>query len=157
MQLARVLIEVVGGSLAVGAVLTTGVRRLFRGRTHLLTNEGGSPALRAITATYALLLAFVLATSLQSFQSARSQVVSEADTVVSLGNLAHLLPAPADQRVQRALACYADTVVTSEFPAMRAGTLLPDDDKALQQLYRALPEPGQASTVGTGVAGAVLQ
>jgi len=157
MQLASVVIGIVAGSLLVAAVLTIGVRRLFPGRTHLLTNEGGSPALRAITATYALLLAFVLATSLQSFQSARTQTVSEADTIVSLSNLALLLPAPSDHHVERALACYADTVANRDFPAMRSGATPPDDDTALHQLYRSLPNPDQAASSGAGITNAILQ
>jgi len=156
MQLLLVVAGIVCASLALAAVLTLGVRRLFRGRTSLLTNEGGSPALRAITATYALLLAFVLATSLQSFQSARAQTVAEADTVVSLSNLALLLPAPSGHRVEQALTCYAFTVVNHDFPAMRAGGTVPDNDVPLEQIYRTLPNLDHTSPAATGIANAIL-
>jgi hypothetical protein len=125
------------GSLTVAALLTVGLRRLFPGRDHLVSNHGGSPALRAITATYALLIAFVLATSLQAFNAAQQQTVAEGDAVASLGNLARTLPAPTSRQMLNDLTCYASSVVNVEFPAMRAGdTSQLDDDSALLKLYQ---------------------
>ncbi len=93
---------IVAGSLILPALLTVGVRKGFPGRNHLLSNSGEiSPALRAITATYGLVLAFVLAASLQSFVAAQGRTVDEADSVVAIGNLARTLPAANDRPVQK--------------------------------------------------------
>jgi hypothetical protein len=140
MSLWLTIVVILVGSAVLAAVLTLGIRRLFRTRDRLLTGDGGSPALRALTATYGLLLAFMLGASLQSYQGAQQQTVSEADTVVSLNNLAGLLPGSASQRFRSSLECYASSVVYQEFPAMRSGSSAPlDDDSALIQLYRDVP------------------
>lgn len=157
MSLLASVVEIVVTSLAVAGILTLAVRTGFSTREKILSNEGGSPALRAITATYALLLAFVLATSLQSFQSARQQSVTEADTVVSLGNLAVLLPAPAHERIDRALSCYAQTVAYHEFPVMQAGKPITDNSAALTGIYRSLPNLDRSSQTQISIGGAVLQ
>ncbi len=139
MSLPLVLLLIVVVPLVSATVLTIGSRRLLRGRPALLSNEGGSPALRAITACYSLTLAFVLASALSTFLTARQQTVSEADTVVSLGNLAPQLPHPQSSVVLRELSCYADTVANREFPEEKAGLDVPDDNVPLERLYGALP------------------
>ena len=141
MSLWLTIVVIVGGSLAISGVLTLGIRRLFPARERLLSGDGGSPALRALTATYGLLLAFMLGASLQSYQAAQQQTVSEADTVVSLNNLTLLLPGPTSTTFRSGLACYASTVINREFPAMRAANKAPlDDDSALTRLYREVPQ-----------------
>jgi hypothetical protein len=141
MSLAAQLALVVGGSLAIAAALTLGFRRLFPGRERLLSSDGGSPALRAITATYGLLLAFVLGATLQSYLSARQQSVNEASTVVSLDNLAHLLPPPFNDDIRTSLACYATTVVNKEFPALKSGKTDGLDNHTLVGLYTEISSP----------------
>jgi hypothetical protein len=152
------LVEVVvtiGVAIASAAALTLGIRRLFPNRP-LLSNEGGSPALRALTAIYSLLIAFVLLTALQSFQNARQQTASEAGAVVSMANLATLAPQPSRSGVRKSLACYAETVVNSEFPAMRAGRAVPADDTVLENIYRALPNPASPPAATGGLTQAML-
>ncbi len=151
MRLLTSILEIVAVSIAIGAILTLGVRRAFGERERLLSNDGGSPALRAITATYALLLAFVLVVSLQSFENARQKSVTEADAVVSLSNSTLLLPAPSRKHVGRALACYAQTVVDREFPTMATGRPVSDDDAALKAIYTSLPNPTHAPAAQTSV------
>jgi hypothetical protein len=79
-------------ALAVAAIITAGTRYVFGERTRLVSDDGGSPALRAITVVYALALAFVLETSLQFFNNAKQQTEAEADTVTALANLSRALP-----------------------------------------------------------------
>ncbi len=144
MSLPLVLTLIIVVPLVSAAILTLGSRRLLRGRPALLTNEGGSPALRAITACYSLTLAFVLASALSTFLSARQQTVNEADTVVALGNLAPQLRPLAAAVVLRELSCYADTVANKEFVQQKAGLDVPDDNQPLERLYRSLPNLNKA-------------
>jgi hypothetical protein len=142
LSLSLTIVVIVGGAVVLAGTLTLGVRRIFPGRDRLLTDGGGSSALRAVTATYGLLLAFVLGASLTSFNTANQQTVAEADTVVSLSNLSQLLPTPDGPTFRTGLVCYASTVVNHEFPAMKNGdTSISDDDAALNHLYRVMPEP----------------
>lgn len=139
MSLGWAIVAIVAGPLLISAVLTLGINRLIPRREELLSSTGGSPALRAITASYVLVMAFVLASSLSSFQAAQQQTVAEANAVVSIGNLATRLTQSERLPVLRELSCYADKVANVEFPASRAGRSLPDDNAPLGRLYRALP------------------
>jgi Protein of unknown function (DUF4239) len=135
----ELLLLAVLAAVAVAAVITTTIRYVFRGRARLLSGDGGSPTLRAITTVYALSLAFVLATSLQSFYSTLQQTNAEADTVVALGNLSRTLPSPTGELLRKTLMSYANTVITREFPAMESRHFQPlDDDTALVDLYRTM-------------------
>lgn len=149
---------IVAGSLLIPALLTLGIRRAFPSRDFLLSNNGGSPALRAITATYGLVLAFVLASSLQSFNAAQGQTVAEADAVVTIGNLARSLPTTKGAQLQADLTCYARSVVNVEFPAIEAGnTSQLDDDSALLRVYRSVSSLRTGSQSEAATAQAVTQ
>jgi hypothetical protein len=129
----------VGAGLAAAALLTLGIRFLFRGRDRLLSNDGGSPALRALTATYGLIVAFVLGVSLQFFMGAGQQTSAEADSVVILSNLSKVLPAPTGPSLNRELDCYARAVIYREFPAMKAQNYTPlADDAPLLAMYSTI-------------------
>jgi hypothetical protein len=160
MGVADLLLSAVASAVAAAGVITVGTRYIFRGRARLLSGDGGSPALRAMTTVYALSLAFVLATSLQSFQSTSQQTNAEAYTVVALGNLSHSLPSPNGDEFRTALVSYAKGVINREFPAMASRQFQPlDDNAALLTLYRALPTGGQggASEANTPVVQEALQ
>lgn len=149
---------IVAGALAIAGILTVGIRRIFRGRDRLLSADGGSPALRALTATYGLLLAFVLGASLQSFQSAQHNAVSEADAVVALSNLTHVLPASSGVPLRSGLACYASTVVHREYPALQSGSSVPPDDGApLERLYGYVPSLNGADPRAVAVTQTIMQ
>lgn len=156
MSLTLAIVVIVAGALLIPAVLTLGINRLIPRREALLSNSGGSPALRAITASYVLVMAFVLASSLTSFQAARRQTVAEANAVVSIGNLATRLPPKARLPLLRELSCYADRVTNVEFPEVRAGKSLPDDNAPLERLYRLLPNLDHAGRTTVGTTGAIL-
>jgi hypothetical protein len=150
------IVVIIAGALVVSGAITLGINRLMPRRSALLSDHGGSPALRAITTTYALVLAFVLASSLQAFQSAREQTVAEANAVVSMGNLATRLAPRKRAPVLRELACYADRVANREFAALRAGSAVPDDNTPLDRLYRALPNLDRAGQTTISATEAML-
>jgi hypothetical protein len=126
-------------ALAVAAIITAGTRYVFGERTRLVSDDGGSPALRAITVVYALALAFVLETSLQFFNNAKQQTEAEADTVTALANLSRALPSPTGTQLRAELASYSSTVINREFPAMESGSVqIPDTNESLVHMYRTL-------------------
>jgi hypothetical protein len=154
----ELILVAVGSGVAVGGLLTLGFRRFFPGR--LLSNDGGSPALRAITATYTLTVAFVLAVALQFFVGAQQQATAEADTVVALSNLARTLPSPVGPRLNNDLACYAFTTVYDEYPRMANGSFTPpDQDAPLRAMYQSLSsfEDTSSSPATNSIIGATYQ
>lgn len=156
MSLILAIVVIVVGALLIPAAFTLGINWLMPRREALLSNSGGSPALRAITAGYVLVMAFVLATSLTSFYAARRQTVAEADAVVSIGNLATRLPPNERLPLLRELSCYADRVANVEFPAIRAGNSLPDDNTPLERLYLLLPNLDRAGQTTITTTGAIM-
>ncbi len=144
--------------MVAAATVTLGYRALFGGGTRLLSNDGGSPALRAITAIYGLILAFMLAASLQSYGAAQTQVTAEADSVVAMGNLSLILPAPVSTKLHNDLACYARVVVNREFPAMTAHNYQPlDDDRPILAMYGTLSAAQRAGQVTSADLSATVQ
>ncbi len=100
----------------------------------------------------------MLGTSLQSLQAAQQQTVSEADTVVSLNNLAQLFPDSASHNFRSSLDCYASAVVYREFPAMRSGNRAPlDDDSALVRLYHDVPSTSSTNARETATTQTIMQ
>ena len=147
------LLVTVGAGLVAATILTWGIRFVFRGRDRLLSNDGGSPALRALTATYGLIVAFVLGVSLQFFMGAGQQTSAEADSVVILSNLADVLHSPTGPGLDRDLVCYARAVVYQEFPAMKAQDYTPlADDAPLLAMYRTVRDDPQLTNTPLGAA-----
>jgi hypothetical protein len=147
-------------ALAVAAVLTASIRYLFRGRARLLSGDGGSPALRAMTTVYALALAFVLATSLQSFQNTSQNANAEANSVIALGHFSQVFPSPTGEQLRAGLVSYANTVVRREYPAMQSGVIPAHDNAALASMYHTLAtaNPGGSAVALTATfQGAVQQ
>jgi hypothetical protein len=145
---------------AVAALITAAIRYVFRGRGRLLSGDGGSPALRAMTTVYALALAFVLATSLQSFQNTSQKANDESSAVIALGNFSRALPSSTGDQLRAELVSYATTVVTREFPAMESGYQPADNNAALTSMYHTLATANAGgAVVGTSATlqGAVQQ
>lgn len=146
-------------ALAVAVGLTASLRYLFRGRARLLSGDGGSPALRAMTTVYALALAFVLATSLQSFQNTQQNANAEANSVIALGHFSQVLPSPTGDQLRAGLVSYANEVITEEYPAMQSGVVPPHDNAALSSMYRtlAIANPGGSAVAMTATFQGTMQ
>lgn len=77
--------------------------------------------LSVIGTMFAVMLAFVILFSLQSYQRAREGSSIEAVAVTELHAVASVLPQPASDRLHGGLVCYARAVVNDEWPAMQDG------------------------------------
>lgn len=84
-----------------------------------LTRSAGS--LSVIGTMFAVMLAFVILFSLQSFQRAREGTNVEAVSVTELSSVAAVFPSPTGDRLHGGLVCYGRAVVHDEWPAMRNG------------------------------------
>lgn len=78
-------------------------------------------SLSLIGTMFAVMLAFVILFSLQSFQRAREGSSMEAVAVTELNSVADVFPPPTSGRLHGGLVCYARAVVNDEWPAMRDG------------------------------------
>jgi hypothetical protein len=84
-----------------------------------LPRSAGSLSL--IGTMFAVMLAFVILFSLQSFQRAREGASKEAVAVTELSAVASVFPPPTGDRLQGGLVCYGRAVVNDEWPAMEDG------------------------------------
>ena len=106
-------------SLAVTAKLLVRRRAPEGGWFTDLPRSAGS--LSVIGTMFAVMLAFVILYSLQSFQHAREGAGIEAISVTELSAVAGTLPPPANDDLHGDLVCYGRAVVHDEWPAMRYG------------------------------------
>ncbi len=106
-------------SLAVTAKLLVRRRAPEGGWFTDLPRSAGS--LSVIGTMFAVMLAFVILYSLQSFQHAREGASIEAISVTELSAVAGALPPPANDDLHGDLVCYGRAVVHDEWPAMRDG------------------------------------
>src|ERR1700755_2932793 len=81
-----------------------------------LTRSAGSLSL--IGTMFAVMLAFVILFSLQSYQRAREGSSIEAVAVTELSAVATVFPPPTSDTLRGGLVCYARAVVNDEWPAM---------------------------------------
>jgi hypothetical protein len=84
-----------------------------------LPRSAGS--LSVIGTMFAVMLAFVILFSLQSYQRAREGASIEAVSVTELNSVADVFPPQTTQRLHGGLVCYARAVINDEWPAMRKG------------------------------------
>jgi len=78
-------------------------------------------ALSVIGTMFAVMLAFVILFSLQSYQRAREGASLEAVAVTELSAVSAVFPPPTSDRLQGGLVCYARAVIHDEWPAMEDG------------------------------------
>jgi len=78
-------------------------------------------SLSLIGTMFAVMLAFVILFSLQSYQRAREGSSIEAVAVTELNAVATVFPPPTSDRLRGGLVCYGRAVVYDEWPAMREG------------------------------------
>jgi Protein of unknown function (DUF4239) len=84
-----------------------------------LPRSAGS--LSVIGTMFAVMLAFVILFSLQSYQRAREGSSIEAVAVTELSNVATVFPSSTSDRLRGGLVCYGRAVVHDEWPAMQQG------------------------------------
>jgi hypothetical protein len=83
---------------------------------------------------YAVLLAFVVIAVWQDYQTAKTNVDSEANELAGVYFLASQLPEPDRTRLQDLVQTYARVVVEEEWPMMEQGQRSPRADSVVRQL-----------------------
>src|SRR5215207_542030 len=89
---------------------------------------------------YAVLLAFMLIAVWEDYNTAQTNVESEAHELAGVYFLASQLPEPQRTRVQDLVRTYARVVVKEEWPMMERGQTSPRADSLLRQLRLKLLE-----------------
>ena len=78
-------------------------------------------SLSVIGTMFAVMLAFVILFSLQSYQRAREGASVEAVAVTELNGVAAVFPSPTSDHLRGELVCYSRAVINDEWPAMHDG------------------------------------
>jgi hypothetical protein len=122
-------------------------RRLAgRQRTDVLSSYVG-----VIGTLYAVLLAFVLLSVWEQYDTARSAAEREASELSDLVRLSDGLPGNGASQVRAAVRDYASAVVDDEWPLMRVGGRSARADRALDALWKAVigidPPGGRAQII----------
>lgn len=102
------------------------VHRRFRKSSFIEHNEVGGIIFAVAGTLYAVVLGFLTVIAWQHFEDARAIVVMESDADIDAWHAAVALPPAVRQRVRGDTLAYAQTVVQSEWPAMRRGGIDPN-------------------------------
>lgn len=101
------------------------VHRRFRTQSFIEHNEVGGVILTVAGTLYAVVLGFLTVVAWQHYEEARAIVVMESNADIDAWHAAVGLPPAVRQRVRADSLAYAETVIRSEWPAMRRGTVDP--------------------------------
>jgi hypothetical protein len=141
------LVLVVGSALTVfaGLLLSRFWSRRLQGQTR---SDVLASYVTVIGTLYAVLLAFVLLSVWEQYDSARAAAEREASAMADLVRLTAGLPEPAASGVRAALREYGQAVIDDEWARMADGRRSVRVDRALDHVWRALiviePAPGRA-------------
>ena len=141
------VVLVAGSALTVAAGLV-----LSRFWSRRLQGQARSDVLASyvtvIGTLYAVLLAFVLLSVWEQYDSARAAAEREASAMADLVRLTEGLPEPGASGVRDALREYGHAVIDEEWATMATGGRSVRVDRALDRLWKALividPPPGRA-------------
>ena len=108
-------------AVAITAMLL--VRRRAPAGSYFEDGDRAAGVFGVLATGFAVLLGFVVFLAFESFDTSRSGAETEAQIVREQFETAQLFPVAVRARLSGELVCYARTVVHSEWPKMRAGTL----------------------------------
>lgn len=108
---------VIGGVLAAWLTLAVFRRKLARGRVERVQDQLGA-TYAPIYEAYAIVLGLIVVGAWQDFQDAEAVATSEASSIVNLAQLSGAFPEAQRLVIVDGLKAYADSVVSSEWPAM---------------------------------------
>ena len=108
-------------AVAVGAMLL--VRRGAPAGSYFEDGDRASGIFGVLATGFAVLIGFVVFLAFESFDTSRSGAETEARTVVEQFETAQFLPVAVRARLSGDLVCYARTVISQEWPAMKSGNL----------------------------------
>jgi hypothetical protein len=113
------LVVLLVATVSVAAMLL--VRRTAPAGSYFQDGDRASGVFGVLSTGFAILLGFVVFLSFASYDTSRSGAELEAETVSEQFQTAQLLPVAAREEISEALACYARSVVHSEWPQMTSG------------------------------------
>jgi hypothetical protein len=127
---------IVGGAVVAAMLLELIVRRLIRQEVRHLHNDVAAAMFGVIGTTFAVLLAFVVMLSFESYGAARNAVASEAAATRDVANAAAGLQQPVRITVRQGLTSYLHLVMGAEWRAQEDGQENDSAEAALAALDR---------------------
>jgi len=129
----------VAGAVVVSSGLMIAIRRIFSEEHRHASDEAANRVFTIVAGLEAVLAAFVLIDVFSAVDTARTNSLQEADSLVAVYWDADLLPAPARDQIQKLVHEYTNTVVNQEWPAMRAEKPVAETGKEqLDQIHDAI-------------------
>jgi len=131
-----IAILIIAAVAAAVLALFAGLRRIARGPL-LREATRGTPMGTVVGTAFAVMLAFVIFASYQTYNGAQAGAGSEAVAVLDMARTAALYPPAQRDLLRGELICYARAVIHLEWPAMRSGRSSPSVDHWIAA-YRGL-------------------
>jgi hypothetical protein len=129
-------LAIVGTAVFAAMLLELIARRLIRQEIRQQHNDVAAAMFGVIGVTFAVLLAFVVMLSFESYGAARNAVASEAAVTRDVADAAAGLQEPVRTTIRHGLTSYLHLVMDVEWPAQAAGQQNESADAALAALNR---------------------
>ena len=113
------LVVLLAATIAISAMLF--VRRTAPEGSYFQDGDRASGVFGVLSTGFAILLGFVVFLAFASYDTSRSGAEAEAQIVAEQFQTAQLLPVGSREDMSNALACYARSVVYTEWPQMTSG------------------------------------
>lgn len=112
---------IVGAAVVIAIAARLFVRHRMPEKGWFVDSSRADTYMAVLGTTFAVMLAFVILFSLQSYQHAREGASREAVAIAELHVIAEVLGGQSGEALHGQLYCYARSVISDEWPAMRAG------------------------------------
>jgi hypothetical protein len=130
-----VILLMVGGAIVVAVVGVLAARKLFPDLADSAFEEVADGLRVVYELVFALILAFVIASVLDTFSNAESTVAAEATTLAHMKRANNALPIDEQVRLDQGLYEYVHAIAEDEWTTMRDGKSSPRAAAALETLY----------------------
>lgn len=122
------------------------VRRRVSGERLQEQHDVAAASFAVIGGLYGIVLAFVLVSSWERFETAREKAELEADALADLYRHAQGMPEPNRSALANSVIAYAHSVVEEEWSSMSDGEMNPHTQQLYEQVWRTvLAEPANDS------------
>jgi hypothetical protein len=128
----------ISASVAIAVAALAAVRRRVPLEILQEQHEVAGVCFAVVGGLYGIILAFVLVSSWERFETARHQTEIEANALADLNRQAAGFSQPTRSRLARATAAYAQAVIDREWPEMAKGSLSEEAQQAYLELWNAV-------------------
>jgi hypothetical protein len=128
-----ILIILISIPVSLGGIFL--VKSSIKGESLKMHHDVVDPVLAVLGTLFAILIGFMLANSMQRFESARTNVEREAGSIADVFRLSAGMPANLRDKTRKHCLLYTQSVIKDEWPAMQQGKFSDSSWSAINEIW----------------------